>query len=163
MWHKSSLNYCWVVTLAWDIGGSVKLFSFPSETTRSLSKSISPHNKRGFMIGEPGVRCATLGHNIGWVLIAINMHKLGNSLSLRFPSTVIFKDVWLALEFSGRHDGRIDNQKCIAKHKLCIWSIDHVKCNSEVLYSILEVNDMVSTYTSVSVFTIIGGIFDSRL
>lgn len=55
------------------------------------------------------------------------MHKLDNALRLGLMSAVIVKDVQPMLEFSDRHDGRIDNQKCIAKQKQVIWPIDHMK------------------------------------
>ena len=72
---------------------------------------------RGLIRGGPGIKCATLGNNIGRVLIAINMHELDNDLSLGFPSTAIVKDVRLKLEFYVSHDGQIENLKVITKYK----------------------------------------------
>ena len=67
--------------------------------------------------GEPGVICATLGHNIGRVLVAIHMHELDDALILVLPSSVIVHYVQPSLNFYRRHNSRIDNRKFIAKHK----------------------------------------------
>ena len=43
--------------------------------------------------------------------------KLDNALRLGFPSAVIVKNVRTVLEFTVRHDSRIDNQEIITKHE----------------------------------------------
>ena len=59
---------------------------------------------------ETYVRCATFGHNIGWVITDIHVHGIDNALSLGFAGALIVKYVVMTLKFFSRHDVRIDNK-----------------------------------------------------
>ena len=54
------------------------------------------------------------------IIVTIHVNKLDNDLLLGFPIATRIENVRLALELTGKHDSRIDNQKFITTKK---WGI----------------------------------------
>ena len=60
--------------------------------------------------GESGVICVSLGHNISRIIISIHVQKNYNDIFLGFPSDMLVKKGITTLEFTSRHDSKIENQ-----------------------------------------------------